>query len=304
MFVAIRISRRSSRSTKTPATAENSTAGTRKVRISALTAVFDLVELKTMTVSPKRTMLPPIWVAACGSQSRRNGRVLEDGERRPRRRSVRGVAGAVTRLRPSRRGGGRGATAALSGRVAALDETGEAAFERAPVDQHVTAAALAAEADVGAEPVDEPGVAAAGMGCARDGRCRRGTARARAGRSSAGAYQSRGWPWLGTRCPGVAGRVIGSIGVTVMSTVAAGLVAASWAMIPPAGSASRSACPALPIARISNGSRSRGPLTERARVAGHRRPRDDPDAIHGDRLGARVPELVQSASTESRRSPR
>ena len=39
--------------------------------MSRLTAVLELVEL-TMTVSPKRTMFPPIWVAACDSQRRRN----------------------------------------------------------------------------------------------------------------------------------------------------------------------------------------------------------------------------------------
>ena len=70
-LVATRIRRRSIRSTYTPATAENRTAGTRKVRIRMLTAVLEPVEL-TMIVSPKRTMLPPIWVDACDSQSRRN----------------------------------------------------------------------------------------------------------------------------------------------------------------------------------------------------------------------------------------
>jgi hypothetical protein len=62
-FVAISTSRRSTRSTYTPATAENSTAGTRNDRISRLTAVFGL-RSETMTVSPNSTMLPPICVAA------------------------------------------------------------------------------------------------------------------------------------------------------------------------------------------------------------------------------------------------
>ena len=39
--------------------------------MSRLTAVFGCVS-DTMTVSPNRTMLPPIWVAACDSQRRRN----------------------------------------------------------------------------------------------------------------------------------------------------------------------------------------------------------------------------------------
>ena len=47
--------------------------------------------------------------------------------------------------------------------VAALQELDDAAFEGGPLDQHVAVAGRAAEADVGAQPVDEPGVAAAGV---------------------------------------------------------------------------------------------------------------------------------------------
>ncbi len=70
-FVAMRTKRRSTRSTYTPATAENSTAGTRNDRISRLLAVFGWVS-DTMTVRPNSTMLPPIWVAAWDSHRRRN----------------------------------------------------------------------------------------------------------------------------------------------------------------------------------------------------------------------------------------
>src|SRR5215208_6779126 len=73
-FVTTRISRRSSRSTYTPATADSSTAGTRNVRISALTAEFERVDAKTIAVSPYSTMFPPIWLAAWASRSSRNGR--------------------------------------------------------------------------------------------------------------------------------------------------------------------------------------------------------------------------------------
>ena len=52
-LVTTRTNRLSSRSTYTPATAENRTAGPRKVRIRRLTAVLgDPVALRTMTVRP------------------------------------------------------------------------------------------------------------------------------------------------------------------------------------------------------------------------------------------------------------
>ena len=51
-FVTIRTTRLSSRSTYTPAMAENRTAGPRKVRIRMLTAVLDRVASRMMTVRP------------------------------------------------------------------------------------------------------------------------------------------------------------------------------------------------------------------------------------------------------------
>ena len=92
MFVAIRTSRRSSRSTNTPASAENSTAGSRNVKIRALTAVVEPVDSAMMTVRPKMTMFPPIWVAAWASQRSRNGRFLKTASA-PSSGAV--VAGAV-----------------------------------------------------------------------------------------------------------------------------------------------------------------------------------------------------------------
>ena len=49
-------------------------------------------------------------------------------------------------------------------RVAARDEPGQPALEDAPFEQDVAAAGLAAQADVGAEAIDQPGVAAARVG--------------------------------------------------------------------------------------------------------------------------------------------
>jgi hypothetical protein len=49
------------------------------------------------------------------------------------------------------------------GRVTAADEAGEATLEGGTFKQQVAAARLAAEPDVGAEAVDQPRIAAAGM---------------------------------------------------------------------------------------------------------------------------------------------
>ena len=54
-----------------------------------------------------------------------------------------------------------------SSRVASRDEAGEARFQQPPIEKDVAAAALAAEADVRAEAVDQPLGAAAWMGSAK-----------------------------------------------------------------------------------------------------------------------------------------
>src|SRR5689334_6565566 len=73
-------------------------------------------------------------------------------------------------------------------------------------------------------------------------------------RDVAGTSQENGWPWAGTRFRVVAGSVIrSSTGTT--STVVDGLVAPSWAMIPPTRVSEPTITSGLPIARIVNGSR-------------------------------------------------
>ena len=74
-LVATSTMRRSTRSTKTPAGAEKTTAGTRKVRISRLTDALEPAMSATITVNPKSTMLPPIWLATWASQSARKRRL-------------------------------------------------------------------------------------------------------------------------------------------------------------------------------------------------------------------------------------
>ena len=114
-----------------------------------------------MTVSPNRTMLPPIWVAACDSQRRRNAAVPEDRERRSASSSARGSRPrSVTR--PGRRSAWAASRrAAVSAGSPRVDEPGEPPLEVAALEEHVAAAGLAAQADVGAEAIDQPGVAAA-----------------------------------------------------------------------------------------------------------------------------------------------
>ena len=53
------------------------------VRIRRLTAVFDCVASRMMTVRPKMTMLPPICVNAWASQSSRNGRLRKTSSAPP-----------------------------------------------------------------------------------------------------------------------------------------------------------------------------------------------------------------------------
>ena len=139
--------------------------------MSRLTAVFDCVESTTMTVSPKRTMLPPIWVAACDSQRRRNAAVAEDREARlVAPASAAGSAIVAPRNRPSVVGtaglGGERITAAVSaGSPRSSKPTSRRSRRRR--QQDVAAAGPAAQADVGAEPIDVPGVAAARVGPAQ-----------------------------------------------------------------------------------------------------------------------------------------
>ena len=86
------------------------------------------------------------------------------------------------------------------GGVTAGDEADQPALDASPLDEHVTGAALAAEADVRAEAIDQPGRRPRTDAVAAGGRRRRGAARGRASLSSGGSgYQRRGWPWPGTR---------------------------------------------------------------------------------------------------------
>ena len=73
-LVATSTSRRSNRSTYTPASAPKMTAGARKLMSRMETALLEPDAVKTRTVRPYRTMLPPTWVATCESQRIRNGR--------------------------------------------------------------------------------------------------------------------------------------------------------------------------------------------------------------------------------------
>ncbi len=71
-FVEMRIQRRSNMSTKTPAMAPKTTAGTRNVSSRTLTAVLELVSSLTVTVRPKSAMLPPTWLRICEPKRARN----------------------------------------------------------------------------------------------------------------------------------------------------------------------------------------------------------------------------------------
>ena len=114
-----------------------------------------------MTVRPYRTMLPPIWVAACDSQRRRNAPL-----RKTASGALVGSLGArvvgLRRHAVGPRPGWRERPRSSPGRRARRSSTSRRSSV-APLEQDVPAAAAAAQADVGAEPVDEPRVAAARM---------------------------------------------------------------------------------------------------------------------------------------------
>ena len=124
----------------------------------------------TMTVRPNSTMLPPIWVAACDSQRRRNEALRKTASapsdsvvlwrRRPDRSGVDRLPGSGHRP-SSAAGSGRPRDRGVEGRVTALHELDEAPFERRPLQQHVPATRLAAQPDIRSEPVHEPGIAPA-----------------------------------------------------------------------------------------------------------------------------------------------
>ena len=164
--------------------------------------MFELVELKTMTVSPNRTMLPPIWVAACDSQRRRKP---------PFRKTASGPLSSlrVRSRRPSRcRPSVCGLTAHGRGhrRVAAADELRQPALQRPAFEQDVAAAA-SRSADRCRRRADRPARCSPPHGCARRSRTTSPRSSVRTGWSGIGGsgYQSRGRPCAGTRVRVVAG---------------------------------------------------------------------------------------------------
>ena len=70
--------------------------------MSRLTTVLSPVDSTTMTVSPYRTMLPPIWVAACDSQRRRKARLRKTASALSPVVGVGAVISLVTRRGPRR----------------------------------------------------------------------------------------------------------------------------------------------------------------------------------------------------------
>ena len=155
-----------------------------------------------MTVSPKRTMLPPIWVAACDSQRRRNRRCG-----RPRAGLPPPARGSSPR--PSRgRAVGRGRDGGGHGRVAARHERRRAG-----------ARARAARGGRGGRTSGSAGRCRRRAG--RPATCRRRTDAARRSRTTSpsrsvrtgwsvigrSGYQRRGCPWAGTSERVVAGEL-------------------------------------------------------------------------------------------------
>ena len=163
--------------------------------------MFELVELTTMTVSPNRTMLPPIWVDACDSQRRRKPPFWKTASGPSSVRLGQApAASSVTRQRP---------------RVHELDES---MLEGPALEEDVPAAGAAAQADVGTESIDLPGVAATRVGAPKPNDVAQEQREHGLRGHRPAAYQRRGCPWVGTRVRVVAGSSRRSTGVTVTMT--------------------------------------------------------------------------------------
>ena len=173
-------------------------------------------------------------------------RVAEDRE------GARRVGVAVPARSRARRLGrtGGGERGAQRG-IAALDEGREAPLQLPALEQDMAAAALAAQADVRAKPVDQPGVRAARMGAPKPDDV------AQEQREDSGVVHPAGQgikaaddrgsgrasdPWRGSSRR--------STGVTVTTT--SGCVAASWAMTPPDRVSEPVSCSDAPMASSSN----------------------------------------------------
>ncbi len=216
---------------------------------------------------------------------------------------------------------GTGVTAALMPGIAPGLEADEAPLHLGPGDQDVAFAGQAAQPEVGPEPVDPPGRAAAGMGPTqpddvseqeRDGAPLRhrdgstsGPARGGSGcQPRPGGYQRLGVPCVGARSCVVAGSARRSTGTTV--SWASGKVAPSWATIPPDRVSDPVRPVGLPMAVISNASPRLVFRTESAAgPTGHDGALDDPHVVDRERLRAGVAQLVEEVlDARSRRSDR
>ena len=218
--------------------------------------------------------------------------VLEDGQR----------AAGGGRWAPGRRGRvpppaghgalGRGADRGADDRVAALHELGQPALDASAGRPARGGRSAAAKPDVGAEPVDEPVVAAARMGAPEPQDVAEEQLERGSRRSSGRGYQRRGWPWSGTRSRSRRRqRHRSSVGWTSIVGVR---IRRGELGDDPAGPGQRpDERLRPPIARIVNGSPSGVSSTERDPGSPPiDRARDDPDVLDRDRLGAGVAELV------------
>ena len=182
----------------------------------------ELVELTTMTVSPKRTMLPPIWVAAWDSQRRRNGRC---GRRRARRRRLRRPLLAVSR--PPSRADRSSRVAVGAAERAAVSAGSPRVTKPASRRSRVRRSSSTWRPQVWQRrPMSAPSRSTSQVspphGCVRRKPHDVAEQQGEDGLVGIGGsgYQSRGWPSAGTSVPVVAGSSIRSTGVTVTTTPA------------------------------------------------------------------------------------
>ena len=285
-----RTSRRSSRSTNTPARAENRTAGTRNVRIRALTAVIRSGRLRDDDGQAEDDHVPADLGRRLGEPEEEERPVPEDGEGAVRGCDGRGRA-------PARRHGtlGRGAAAAL--RTGSPRSTNARAGARRWVAPRARGGRTSGSGGRCRHPAGRRATCRRRTGGGRRSRTTSPRYRTMAGRSVIRPRVSKTrMAMIRDEVPRRGRQRHRLVGRLDRRSSRSGSSRRAGRRSRRPGSAMPTRVSGLPIARIVNGSRSRNPSTSsEPGGAADRRPGDDPDVLDRDRLGAGIAQLVEEA---------
>ena len=257
-------------------------------------------------------MLPPICVAACDSQRRRNDELRKTASAASDS-VVSGGFGATTpasigspvpvigpRPRPARPRGLAARDRRVQRRVTALARTRRSAVRASPAPAaragHTSGSAIRCPRRAGPRARNRPRTGGSGEAAGR----RRAAGSGRVGPARRTGYQSRGRPCPGTSSRSVAGTSTRSSGVT--STTTSGRVAASCAMMPPERVSEPVSLSGAPIARELERVVERDAVDrDGPRGADGHDPGDQPDRLDRHRLRPGVAQLIDEILHAARR---